>query len=173
MGNCDDGSLVLLEMRLQPLDGLGVQVVRRLIQKKDIRLTEKKTAKGHPSSFSSGEILHEGIGRRTLEGVHSPFELGVDLPTTKVLNLLCKDSLTFYETVHLIVIHRLAELRRDIIVFGECIHDLLDSLLHYFEDGLFRIHLRFLFQIPDGISRSPDHFTLVGFFDTGDDLEKG
>ena len=45
MSDCYDGTLVLLEMRLQPLYGLGIQMVRRFVQKKYVRFLKQQAAR--------------------------------------------------------------------------------------------------------------------------------
>ncbi len=55
MGNGDHSTLVLLQVSFKPLDTFRIKVVGRLIEQKDIRLTEKKTAQRDPSALSTAE----------------------------------------------------------------------------------------------------------------------
>ena len=55
MGHRNHGTLILLEMSLKPLDTLCIKVVGRLVKKKDIRLSEEKTAKSDATAFSTAE----------------------------------------------------------------------------------------------------------------------
>ena len=159
-------------MGLQPLDTLGVQMVRRLVQEQDVRLLQEQAAQGHAAALTAGEVLDEGIGRRALEGVHRPFQLRVDLPAVQVFDHFGEFALARNEAVHLVVVHRLHELHRDVVVLRENVHHVLNALLDHLDDGLLRVHLRLLGQIPDGIARRPDDLALVGFLHAGDDLQE-
>ena len=75
MGNGYDSALVLMKMGLKPLDTFCVKMVRRLVQKQDIRLAEQESAQCHTSPFSSAQIGYPGIGRRTLQRIHGTFKL--------------------------------------------------------------------------------------------------
>ena len=56
MRDADNGTGILLQMLLQPVDRLGVQVVGRLIQQQYVRLLEQQSAKGHPATLASAFI---------------------------------------------------------------------------------------------------------------------
>ena len=75
MGHGNYSSLILLKVGFKPLDTLSVKVVGRLVKQKDIRLTQKKTAKSHTAALSTTERADLRIGRRTLKGIHSSFKL--------------------------------------------------------------------------------------------------
>ena len=173
MGNGDDRALVLLQVRFQPLDGFGVQMVRGLVQQEDVRLLQEQAAQGHATAFATGQGADFRVGRRALEGVHRPFQFRVDLPAVQVLDEFGQFALAFDEAIHLVVIHGLHELHRDVIVLREDVHHVLHAFLDHLDDGLVRVHLRFLGEIPDGVSRCPDDLALVGFLHAGDDFEKG
>ncbi len=51
----DDRALVFLQMLLQPADGLGVQVIRRLIEKQDVRLLQQQAAQSNAALFAAGQ----------------------------------------------------------------------------------------------------------------------
>ena len=90
-----------------------------------------------------------------------------------MLNLLGEFSLPLDEAVHLVVVHRLHELEGNLVVFGQDVHDGLNTLLHHFQNGFFRIHLRFLLQVAHAVARGPDHLSLVGFLHACDNFEQG
>ena len=173
VGDGDDRTLVLLEMRFQPLDALRVEMVRRLVQQQHVGLAEQQAAEGHPSAFASRKGGDLRIHGRALEGVHRPFQLGIDLPAVAMLDLFGQLALALDQAVHLVIIHRLHELEVDLLVFLKQGHHFADTLLDHLEDGLVRIHLRLLLEVADGIAGCPDHLALVGFLHTGDDLHQG
>ena len=82
-------------------------------------------------------------------------------------------TLAFDEAVHLVVVHGLHELHRDVVVFLQDVHDILNAFLDHLDDGLLRIHLRLLREISHAVARGPDHLALVGFLHAGDDLQEG
>ena len=83
-----------------------------------------------------------------------------------MLDFLGEFALPFDKLVHLIITHRLAELEVDLLIFLQDIHNLLDTLLNYFQYSLLRIHLRLLLQISHTVSRSPDNLTLIALLDS-------
>ena len=172
MRDGNHSSLVLLQMGFQPLDGFSVKMVGGLVQKKHVRFLQKQAAKRHAAAFTSGEFLYLLLRRRALQCIHSPFQLGVYLPAAFMVYEFSEFSLTFNETVHLIVVHGLHELHGYLVVLLKDVHYLLNTLLDHFQHGFFRIHLRLLLQISNGIAGRPDHFALVGFLYAGDDLEQ-
>ena len=119
--------------RFQPLDGFGVQVVRGLVQQEDVRLLQEEAAQRHPAPFTAGQRADLRVRRRALEGVHRPFQLRVDLPAVQVLDELGELALALDEAVHLVVVHRLHELHRDVIVFREDVHHFLHALLDHLD----------------------------------------
>ena len=66
MGDGDDRPLVLLQVRFQPLDGFGVQVVRGLVQQEDVRLLQEEAAQRHAAPFAAGK-------RADMSSVSSPW----------------------------------------------------------------------------------------------------
>ena len=172
VGDGNDRTLVLLQMGLQPLDGFGVQVVGGLVQKQHVRLLQQQAAQGHAAALTTGKLLHFLLRRRALQRIHGALQFGVNLPAVHGLDLFREFSLALDEAVHLVVIHGFHEFFGDIVVLLEDVHHLLDALLYYFQHGLFGVHLRFLLQVTHRVARSPDHFALVGFFHTGNDLHE-
>ena len=147
MGDRNHGSLVLFQVSFKPLDTLGVEVVGRLVEKEYVRLLEKKPAKGHPALLSARQHAHLLVGRRALEGIHGPFQLGIDFPAAALLDFFSEFALPDYEGIHPVVVHRLHELHRDLVVLVQDVHRLLHTLLDHLQHGLLRVHLRLLLKI--------------------------
>ena len=57
MGNDHNGFLVVAQIVLQPLNGRDIQMVGRLVQKKNIRLAEKKLDKCKLCLLAAGEFI--------------------------------------------------------------------------------------------------------------------
>lgn len=172
MGHGYDGAFVLAEMLLQPLYGLCVKMVGRLIEKKHVRLLKKQPAQSHTTPLSTGKIRHKCIRRRALQRVHSPFELRVNLPAAKMLYFFREFSLPLDESVHLLVRHGFAELHVHLLIFLQDIHNFLHALLYHFKHRLVRLHLRFLLEVAHGIARSPHDLALILLLNAGDDFHQ-
>ena len=56
MGNQDKGILILIQISLQPYNMLCIQVVRRLVQKKDIRLLQQQLCQKNLRSLTAGQL---------------------------------------------------------------------------------------------------------------------
>ena len=169
----DHRPLVLAQVRFQPLDTLGVEVVCRLVQQEDVRLLQQQAAQGHPAAFSAGEVADQGVVGRAAQRVHRPLELGVDVPAAQVVDFLRQFALALDQRVHLVVVHRLEELHRDVVVLLQGVHHILHPFLDDFQDRLVRVHLRLLLQVADAVARRPDHFAAEGRLHAGDDLQEG
>ena len=133
---------------------------------------KEQAAQGNPSPFASGQGLHRSLGRRTVQGIHSPFELRIQLPSIAVVYLLGKLALPFYESGHLLVVHRLAELQIHLLILLQQVNRLLHALLNHFQYGLVLIHLRLLLKVAHTIAGAPYHFAAVGLVQACDDLHK-
>ena len=53
MGDGHDGALVLLEVALEPADGLGVEVVRRLVEQQQVGRGEQQPAERDAAALAA------------------------------------------------------------------------------------------------------------------------
>ena len=58
MGNEDKCIFILIEIPLQPLNMLHIQIVGRLVQKKNVRLFQKQFSKQHLCSLTAAQFRH-------------------------------------------------------------------------------------------------------------------
>ena len=54
MGDGDDRAVVLVEEALEPVDRLGVEVVRRLVEQQQVRVLEEEPCEGHAAPLAAG-----------------------------------------------------------------------------------------------------------------------
>ena len=80
MRDGDDGARVLGEVPLEPRDGLGVEVVGRLVEEQQVRLLEEDLAERDAALLAARDLRHVGVGRRQAQRVHRDLELAVELP---------------------------------------------------------------------------------------------
>jgi hypothetical protein len=73
----------------------------------------------------------------------------VQLPEAERVDPLLEIPLLLQQSVHLVVLHRLGELRADLIVLVEERLLLLDAVHHVAADVLVRVELGLLRQVPD------------------------
>ena len=157
MSDGDDGPRVALQVLLEPLHGLGVEMVRGLIEQQDVGLSNEKTAKRDTAALASGEQVDFRIGRRAPERVHRDLELRLDLPPIGGLDLFLELALTLEERVHLCRGHLLGKSLVDFLVLFEKAEDLLSPFLNDFFDGFAGSELRLLLEITDAIAFGEAH----------------
>ena len=156
VGDTDHGTFVLLQVLFQPVDGFGIEVVGRFVEKQYIRLLEQQAAQSHTAAFTTRKHLHRLVFGRTAESVHGAFQLAVEVPSISGIDDVLQFCLTGKEGIHLVrvfVIFRKTELIVDFFVFVECIHNRLDTFHHHFLHGLGVVQLRFLCEVSYGITR--------------------
>ena len=148
MRDRDDGARVLLQESLQPGDRFSVQVVRRLVEKKQIGPLQQEPAERHPAPFAPRDRAHVGVGRRAAQRVHGDLERPVELPGIRRVDLILHLRLVLQKSLHLVRIERLGELLADFI---EAVQERArrgDTFLDVAEDRLARVEARLLRQIP-------------------------
>jgi hypothetical protein len=59
---------------LEPRDRLGVEVVRRLVEKEEVGRLEEQPAEGDAPALAARDLRHVGVGRRAAERVHRDLE---------------------------------------------------------------------------------------------------
>src|SRR5256712_3579919 len=84
----DDASRVLGEMTLEPGDGLGVEMVRGLVEEQEVRLGEEQPAERDPATLAAGERSDILIAWRAAERVHRDVDGRVEIPKTLRLDLV-------------------------------------------------------------------------------------
>ncbi len=75
-----DGPLVFLQVAFEPVDRLGIQVVRRLVEQQQVGVLEKGLAERDAPPLAAGELLDGCIARRQAHGIHSNLELAIEVP---------------------------------------------------------------------------------------------
>ncbi len=175
VGNRYHRAGILLQMLLQPVYGLGVEMVGRLIEQKHVGLLKQQTAQGHTATLAARECGHRLIVRRTLQGVHGPLELGVYVPGVGCVQTVLKFGLTRYQRIHLVGILKhvgIAESLIHAVKLSEHVHDRLHALAHHLNHGLLRIELRVLLQISHRIAGREHHLALIALVYAGYDLQQ-
>jgi hypothetical protein len=84
----DHGALVLLQMVLEPLDRVGVEVVRRLVEQEHVGVVQEQLAQRDAPALAARELLDVGVHRREAERRRGLLEVAVELPDLLVRHLL-------------------------------------------------------------------------------------
>ena len=107
VGHRDDGARIFLEIALEPGDGFGVEVVRRLIEQQHVRRGEQQAAQRDAALLAAGERGDLRFPRRQAQRVRGDLELALQLPAAGGVDGVLQLGLLFEQRVHLVVAHRL------------------------------------------------------------------
>ena len=69
-----------MEELLKPQDGLGIQVVGRLVEQQQVGRFKQQATQSHTATLATAEHVHRDVGVRTLQGVHGLAELRIQIP---------------------------------------------------------------------------------------------
>ena len=92
MSNGKNGTRVLREVQLEPQDRLGIEVVGRFVEKEQIWFLKQQLAQSNSSALSTGKVSYRGVTGRASKGVHGLFQLAVEIPSVKVIDLLLQNT---------------------------------------------------------------------------------
>ena len=149
MGHGHDHPGVLLEVRLEPIDAVGVEVVGRLVEQQDIGTLEQDLAERHPPPFAAGEGGDVGVAGGQSHGVHGDFEPAVELPAFGGVDAVLDVGLLVEQGVHLVGVGAFGHPGVDRVEPMEQGADLGDGLLDVAEHVLLGVEHRLLRQVAD------------------------
>ena len=141
MGDDQDGARIVAQMAFEPMHGLGVEMVGRLVEQQQLRLLEKQPAERDAAPLAAGELRHVGVVGRTAQRVHRQIDLGIEVPQPLGLDLVLQLG------------HLVGGLVG--VVHGELVVAVEDRLLrrdafhHVLAHALGGIELRLLLQVAD------------------------
>ena len=74
VGNGNDGTLILLQVLLQPINALSIKVVGGLVEEQDIGLLQEQPAQSHTTALTTREVCHGLVLGRATQCVHRTLE---------------------------------------------------------------------------------------------------
>ena len=80
VGDDEDRARIVAQVAFEPVDGLGVEMVRRLVEQQQVGLLEQQAAERDAAALAARELGHVGIVRRAAQRVHRLFDLAVEIP---------------------------------------------------------------------------------------------
>ena len=75
-------------MALEPIDGLGVEMVGRLVEQQQFGLLEQEAAERDAAALAAGELRYVGIVGRAAKRVHRLLDLALEIPQALGLDLV-------------------------------------------------------------------------------------
>ncbi len=97
MGHGHDRASVALEVALEPGHGLGVEMVRRLVEEKQVGRREEQPAEGDAAALAAGQRRHLALAVRQPQRVHRAVERLLEAPGVRAVDplldvrLLCEE----------------------------------------------------------------------------------
>ena len=88
MGDDQDRARIVAQVAFEPVDGLGVEMVGRLVEQQQVWLLEQEAAERNAAFFAAGKLGHVGIVRRAAERVHRLLDLALEIPQSLGLDLV-------------------------------------------------------------------------------------
>src|SRR6185503_20268929 len=168
----DDGAGEVLQESLEPRDGLGIQVVRRLVEQQHVGVRQEQAAQRDAAALSARQRLHARIPRRQAQRIGGDVELAFELPAADRVDGVLELALLLEQLVHLVVAHRLGELVADLVESLDELHLIRDAFLDDGADVLVWVERGLLRQEADLDAGLRARFALELRVDAGHDLEQ-
>ena len=147
VGDGDDGALVGLQVPLEPGDGLGVEVVRRLVEEQEVGRREQEPAERDAAPLAAGERRDVAVALGEAERVHRAVERLVEAPRVGAVDPVLHLRLLGEERVEVGV--GLGERRGDRVEAVEQVAQLADAVLDVPADVLRGVELGLLREKAD------------------------
>ena len=156
---------------LEPQDGLGVQVIRGLVEQQQVGSLEQQLAQGHATALAAGKHVDRHVGIGQLQGVHGLTELGIDIPAVGGVDLVLELAHLGHEGVHIAI--RVAHLLADLVEAIDLGNHITKRHAHVLDDGLVVIERRLLLQDAHGVAGGEPGVAVGDLLDAGHNLEQG
>ena len=148
----DDRARITLQVMLEPGDRLGIEMVGRLVEQKNVGLLQKQPAQGDAAPFAAGQNLHRRVRRRAAQRIHRHLQPRIEIPGVLMVELFLHFALALEQLVHFVVGHLFAKLGVDLFKLFQQIDSFLHGFFDDFAHGARVVDQRFLFEITDGDS---------------------
>ena len=112
VGDDQDGARVGDQVLLQPGDGLGVEVVGRLVEEQDLGGLEQQLAERDAALLAAGEGVDGGVVGRAAQRLHRDVDLAVEVPEVLGVDLVLEGGHLLHQLVGIV----LGDLHRDFVV---------------------------------------------------------
>ncbi len=164
MGDGDDRPPVVLEVLLEPGDGLGVEVVGRLVEQQQVGSAEQQPAERDAAPLATGELGDVGVRRRQPQRVHRRFEHLVEVPGVGGVDPVLEARELGGGLVG--VVHR------QLVEAVEQVAKLTNAVLDVAAHVLVGVELRLLLEHPDGRVRMQGGLAAIAVVEPGHDPQQ-
>ena len=109
----DDRAVIFGQVPLEPVDGFGVEMVRRLVEQQQVGLLQQHLAQRHAPPLAAGERCHVGIAwsGRFIASIAISSSRSSSQASGR-FDLVLQTGHLVAQLLHLVVVQRLAELGR-------------------------------------------------------------
>ena len=80
VGDEDHAARIVFEVMLQPIGGLGVEMVGRLVEQQDVGPRKEQLRQRHAAPLAARQVLHAGMRRRAVQRLQRLLHLRVEVP---------------------------------------------------------------------------------------------
>ena len=171
VGNRDDGTLVGLQVLLQPEHGLCVQVVGGLVEQQQVRLLQQQLAQCHAAALTTGEVGDGHVSGRATQRFHCLLQLGVEVPCVSGVDSFLQLTHFFHEGVEVSV--GLSHEGGDFVEAVQLGLDFAHAFFNVAQNGLLFVQRRLLHEDTHGVACGQACFTVGGLVEASHDLQDG
>ena len=170
VGDRDDRARILLEEPLQPVDGLGIEVVRGLVEEQQVRVLQQEPGERHATLLAAGQGRDVRIVRGATERVHRDIDVPLEVPGVGGVDLVLEGGLLGAD--RLVVGIGFGPLGHHGVVRLDERVDLGDAVHDVALDVLGRVELGFLAQVADREAGREPRLAGEPVVQAGHDLEQ-
>ena len=99
VGDRDDGARVLLQEAFEPVDGLGVEVVGRLVEQQQVGVAEEQPGERDAALLAAGDLRDVGVVGRAAQRVHRDVDVALQVPGVGRVDLVLERGLLLADRV--------------------------------------------------------------------------
>src|SRR5690606_29487594 len=162
---------LLYQVGLEPLDRLCVQVVRRLVEDRQIGPRHEQPRQGDTTTLAAAESIHQAIGLVDVQPGQHPPRLAAAIPAPQALDLR-RGELLLIEQLRIRGVAR-REPRADLVVPGLDRRPHAEPLEGHLQDGLALREPRLLTEVLHCAPSAPDQLAGVRLPLPGQDARQG
>src|SRR5699024_1982686 len=166
---CDgqDSAWVVFQVLFQPLHGLSIQVVSRLIEQQQVWFAQQQLSQGHAATLTTGKLGYWGIGRRAAQCFHCLLNLGVNFPCIGCVERFLQLAHFVHELIGVVGGHFFRDSFKALLLF----EDLTETFFNVFTHRLFFIQRWFLLQDANGGTGIQEGFAIGRLVKTSHNLQ--
>ena len=170
MGDRDNRARIVRKEALQPVDGLRVEVVGRLVEQQQVGTRQQQTAQRHTVDVRPRQHGYVGIVGRAAQRVHGDLDVAFETPCVGRGDPVFEHRLLLADLV--VVSVGVGPLGHHLVVAVDDPMHLGDPVHHVALDVLRRIELWLLREIADSEAGREPRLAGVAVVETGHDLQQ-